>query len=145
MEFKLCQEKCTLLKTSTIKFTWVSLSQFISIVNDYYLMNHMCISDWADTDNSPFVDVPPPCTDCSIYKASSAHKANHSFDPNCKYVAIDHPRFGRIPGLKTIREVKKGEELYSHYKYDMALAPTWYQEAWEHFNHDSRTDSEKQT
>ena len=28
----------------------------------------------------------------------------------------DHPRFGRIPSLKTVKAVKKGEELFSHYK-----------------------------
>ena len=66
-------------------------------------------------------------------------------------------RFGRVPSLQTITEVKKGEELLSHYKvmrnclhqldlklnwlvfsflflqYDTALAPTWYQEAWARF------------
>ena len=86
--------------------------------------------DWADTDHSAFVDVPPECTDSDAYHASLAHKANHSFDPNCKYVAIEHPRFGRIPALQTLRLIQKGEELFAHYKYDMALAPQWYQEAW---------------
>ena len=50
----------------------------------------------------------------------------------------DHPRFGRIPSLKTIKAVKKGEELFSHYKvskvsfwslvvcmYICSLCPKW--------------------
>ena len=28
----------------------------------------------------------------------------------------DHPRFGRIPALKTIKPVNEGDELFSHYK-----------------------------
>ncbi len=87
--------------------------------------------DWRDTDRSAFVDVPLACTDASRYRASLAHKANHSFRPNCRYVATEHPRFGRVPALETLREVEPGEELFSHYKYDMALAPNWYQAAWE--------------
>lgn len=48
--------------------------------------------DWNDTDNSPFVDVPSECVDISSYKASLGHKANHSFNPNAKFVAVHHPR-----------------------------------------------------
>ena len=34
------------------------------------------------------------CIDLDNYRASLAHKANHSFSPNCKFVAGDHPRKG---------------------------------------------------
>jgi len=93
--------------------------------------NYQIYVDWANTDGSPYVDIPMQCIDYDHYRASLAHKANHSFNPNCKFIAVDHPRFGRIPALKTIKAVKKGDELFSHYKYDTALAPTWYQEAWQ--------------
>jgi len=89
--------------------------------------------DWVNTDDSPFIDIPMGCVDIEDYFASLAHKANHSFNPNCRFVASDHPVFGRVPSLQTIKDVKKGEELMSHYKYDTALAPTWYQEAWARF------------
>jgi len=95
--------------------------------------------DWVNTDDSPFIDIPAGCVDIANYLASLAHKANHSFNPNCRFVASDHPRFGRVPSLQTIKDVKKGEELMSHYKYDTALAPTWYQEAWARF-HDRNSD-----
>lgn len=104
--------------------------------------NYQIYVDWSNTDGSAFVDVPNQCTDVSVYRSSLAHKANHSFDPNCKFVAVDHPRFGRIPALQTLKDVKKDEELFSHYKYDMALAPNWYQVAWENF-HKSVDDEEK--
>ncbi|TRY63349.1 hypothetical protein TCAL_10816 [Tigriopus californicus] len=94
-------------------------------------MNYQIYVDWANTDSSSFVDIPLACIDKNMYCASYAHKANHSFKPNCTYAAVRHPRFGRIPALCTLRAIQKGEELFSHYKYDMALAPCWYQEAWE--------------
>ena len=96
--------------------------------------NYQIYVDWGNTDQSPYIDIPSECVDSSVYVASLAHKANHSFTPNCQYVAVDHPRFGRIPALKTLRHVEKGEELFSHYKYDMALAPNWYTEAYEAFS-----------
>ncbi len=94
-------------------------------------LDYQIYVDWTDTDRSAFMDVPRACADVSSYRASLAHKANHSFRPNCCYVAVDHPRFGRIPALKTLRLVSRDEELFAHYKYDMALAPEWYQRAWE--------------
>ncbi len=97
--------------------------------------------DWGDTDRSDFVDVPAECTNNSTYCASLAHKANHSFRPNCRYVAVQHPRFGRVPALQTITHVAEDEELFSHYKYDMALAPNWYQQAWEGIE---RSDGEEE-
>ena len=47
-----------------------------------------------------------------------------------QFVSATHPRFGRVPALKTVRPVSAGEEILTHYKYDMALAPTWYTEAY---------------
>ena len=49
--------------------------------------------DWTNTDDSPYIDIPMGCVDISSYFASLAHKANHSFRPNCRFVASDHPRY----------------------------------------------------
>ena len=106
--------------------------------------NYQIYVDWLDTDNSPYVDIPIAAIEFSAYRASLAHKANHSFVPNCKYVAMAHPRFGRIPCLKTLKPVARGQELFAHYKYDMALAPTWYQIAWENFQAASASNSSKE-
>jgi hypothetical protein len=99
--------------------------------------NYQIYVDWSNTDGSAFVDIPMECTDATIYRATLAHKANHSFTPNCQFIAVDHPRywnlvlgqiinykfrkfensrFGRIPALKTINAIEKGAELFSHYK-----------------------------
>ena len=102
--------------------------------------NYQIYVDWLNTNNSPYIDIPNSCIEKSAYCASLAHKANHSFNPNCQYVPVEHPRFGRIPGLKTIKAVRKGEELFSHYKYDMVLAPNWYVEAWEYFSTGTHDD-----
>jgi hypothetical protein len=48
--------------------------------------------DWKNTDHSPFVDLPLECADINSYTASLGHKANHSFIPNCQFVAVQHPR-----------------------------------------------------
>lgn len=95
--------------------------------------NYQIYVDWMNTDESPHIDIPRECVDDESYCASLAHKANHGFKPNCRYVPADHPRYGRVPALETLVDVRKGEELFSHYKYDAALAPNWYQEAWNRF------------
>jgi histone-lysine N-methyltransferase SETD7 len=96
--------------------------------------NYQIYVDWNFTDKSAFIDIPTESIDSSSYCASLAHKANHSFLPNCQFVSANHPRFGRVPSLKTIRPVARGDELLTHYKYDMALAPNWYTEAWQMFS-----------
>ena len=92
--------------------------------------NYEIYVDWNYTERSAWIDIPAECVDIEDYRASLAHKANHSFDPNVQFVSATHPRFGRVPALKTLRPVSAGEEILTHYKYDMALAPTWYTEAY---------------
>ena len=55
-------------------------------------MRYQIYVDWVNTDDSPFIDIPMACVDIQDYFASLAHKANHSFDPNCRYIFL-------IPGL----------------------------------------------
>ena len=54
--------------------------------------NYQIYVDWSNTESSPYIDIPNECIELSNYKASLAHKANHSFNPNCKFVSVDHPR-----------------------------------------------------
>jgi hypothetical protein len=35
-----------------------------------------------------------------------AHKVNHSFEPNAKFDAFDHPQFGLIPYIVTIVDIE---------------------------------------
>ncbi len=55
--------------------------------------NYQIYIDWSKTEEgSAFVDIPMECIDLEAYRASLAHKANHSFNPNCKFISVDHPR-----------------------------------------------------
>ena len=51
-------------------------------------MRYQIYVDWVNTDDSPFIDIPMACVDIQDYFASLAHKANHSFDPNCRYIML---------------------------------------------------------
>eukprot|EP00118_Oscarella_pearsei_P004841 m.21322 g.21322 ORF g.21322 m.21322 type:complete len:260 (+) comp28160_c0_seq2:733-1512(+) len=95
--------------------------------------------DWSlndytiSLDSDTVIDIPPAFADTSIYCASLGHKANHSFEANCKYDLFDHPRFGLIKSIRTLRRIKKDEELTVEYGYDHhglgrndADAPHWY-------------------
>ena len=55
--------------------------------------NYQIYVDWENTDDSPFIDIPKECIDSFSYSASLAHKANHGFKPNCRFLAADHPRY----------------------------------------------------
>ena len=50
--------------------------------------NYQIYVDWENTDGSAYVDIPIQCIDYENYRASLAHKANHSFTPNCKFIAV---------------------------------------------------------
>lgn len=83
-------------------------------------------------DDHIVIDVPENLSDTNIYRASLGHKANHSFTPNCMYDPYNHPRFGLIKSIRTIRNVLAGEELTVAYGYDHSKletdAPCWYRE-----------------
>lgn len=74
------------------------------------------------------IDIPLEMTSAKKYRASLAHKTNHSFTPNCRFALFDHPRFGPVPSVQTVADVAPGEELTVSYDYDMDEAPPWYQE-----------------
>jgi len=77
--------------------------------------------DWNKTSviTSELMDIPPDYVPAKRYKASLAHKINHSFDPNCRWGVIEHPTFGRVPRVVTIKDLKAGQELSCHYMMDM--------------------------
>jgi len=74
------------------------------------------------------LDIPLEYVATKRYKASLAHKANHSFTPNARFSLFDHPRFGLIPAIVTTKEVCKDDEVTVSYDYAMDDAPPWYQE-----------------
>jgi len=98
--------------------------------------------DWNKKSaiTSDYMDIPPDYVSVKRYKASIGHKINHSFDPNCRWGVIEHPTFGRVPRVVTIKNLKADEELSCHYMIDMGAAAaedakcSWYVELWEEFS-----------
>lgn len=78
--------------------------------------------------NEGVLDIPSKFVSTKAYKASLAHKANHSFQPNGKFILFHHPRFGPVPAISTTTNVEKNAEITVSYDYAMDEAPPWYQE-----------------
>ncbi len=74
------------------------------------------------------LDIPDEFVPMKKYKASLAHKANHSFSPNGQFTLFDHARFGKVPAIITLDEIEKDAEITVSYDYAMDDAPPWYQE-----------------
>ena len=53
--------------------------------------------------------------DVNNYCATLAHKTNHSFQPNSQFIVFEHPMFGSVPAIMTIRDVQKEEEVALYY------------------------------
>ena len=90
---------------------------------------------WLQVEEMEQMDIPLELRDTSMYCATSAHKINHSFQPNCRFSRFNHPRleqkcvfdkvhyhfsekrFGPLPCVTTTQQVKAGEELFSYYRF----------------------------
>ena len=83
------------------------------------------------------VDIPDGYEDVFKYNATIGHKANHDFNNHVEHGQVDSARFGLISTLYTIRSIKKGEEIFSHYWYPISdKLPKnfhWYLDQWEEF------------
>jgi histone-lysine N-methyltransferase SETD7 len=86
-------------------------------------LNDNCISLDADCA----IDVPLDFASTDTYRATVGHKANHSFEPNAKYVQVFHPRFGHIKGIRAVRAIRPREEVLVDYGYTSQM-PKWYRE-----------------
>ncbi len=47
-----------------------------------------------------------------------------------RWALLEHPRFGLIMSIKSLREIKADEEILVNYGMGMADAPMWYKELW---------------
>jgi len=79
---------------------------------------------------SDVLDMSPEMQSTANYTATLAHKVNHSFSPNCEWVHVLHPCFGKIPAIQTMEDLEAGDELFIHYGFDMDEAPQWYKDFW---------------
>ena len=69
----------------------------------------------------------------SNYRATLAHKANHSFiNYNCQYISLIHPRFGPISAIQSIKRISKGDEILTNYGYKTdQFVGSWYVKTYE--------------
>ena len=72
--------------------------------------NNYRIFDPSDIPHGT-IDIPVWAQNTRGYSGSLAHKCNHSFTPNGQFVIFDHPKFGLIPCVSTIKDVVEGEEV----------------------------------
>ena len=84
--------------------------------------------DLDEDGKEGILDIPPEYRSLKNYCATLAHKTNHSFDPNAKFVLFDHPKLGKVPGIQTLEEIKTDEEITVSYDYALEDAPPWYQD-----------------
>ena len=82
------------------------------------------------------IDVPPEDSKDFVYKGSFGHKVNHSFQPNSMYTLFDSPRYGLVQAVKTLENVREGEELFANYGYktDSIGQPKWYRDLFRQFS-----------
>ena len=76
------------------------------------------------------LDIPEEFRDFENYRASLAHKTNHSFLPSAEIDDFVHPRFGLIPCIVSQTDIDVDEEIFIHYGYGLNHCPEWYADAW---------------
>ena len=82
-----------------------------------------------------YIDVPPEYWALSKYRATLAHKINHSIkDANTEFGYAIHPRFGPIRTVVATQFIPKGNQLLVDYEYDTeghSRVPKWYVNSFE--------------
>ena len=68
-----------------------------------------------DKGQEIFLDIPVKFSEWTKYQASAGHKVNHGKDPNAAYTECQHPRFGKILCLYTLK-VSFGQTLASRFR-----------------------------
>jgi hypothetical protein len=94
------------------------------------------------------IEIPPELDLPGIFHPTMGPKVNHHFRANNSiYDDFEHPRWGLIRSVRTIRPVKAGEELFTFYFYKKEwLFPNdfpWYFETKMKIERDERIAAEK--
>ncbi|EGC33243.1 hypothetical protein DICPUDRAFT_154738 [Dictyostelium purpureum] len=83
-------------------------------------------SNTISLNSDVVIDVPSHLSSTSQYCATISHKANHDLNKkNAEYSFYNHPRFGEIKSIKSIKPIKKDEEIFVSYDYTDEK-PSWY-------------------
>ncbi len=66
----------------------------------------------------------------SIWTVLVFKKVNHSFEPNAIFSTLDHPRFGVVASVISLRPIKAGEEIFTNYGYEPDVISSKYGFGW---------------
>ena len=79
------------------------------------------------------IDIAPEFGLTSEFQGTLGHKINHKFDPNARFIAYESARFGLINAIKTSYPIKKDEEFFASYGYQLTRSPKWYRDLYRQF------------
>ncbi len=74
------------------------------------------------------IEIPPEFGPTSKYQGTLGHKVNHVFEPNSKYIQVDSARFGIVNAVMTNQDIKKDQEYFASYGYNVRDGPKWYRD-----------------
>ena len=78
------------------------------------------------------IDVPERFRSVVAYRTTLGHKVNHKFsdESNSYFEVVKHPLFGVIVALVADQVIRRGEEVFTNYNYNLKTAPDWYREGY---------------
>ena len=78
------------------------------------------------------IDIPERFRSLVNYRTTLGHKVNHKFsdETNSYFEVVKHPLFGVITALVADKVIRRGEEVFTNYNYNLRTAPDWYREGY---------------
>ena len=78
------------------------------------------------------MDIPERYRSVLNYRTTLGHKVNHKFsdETNSYFEVVKHPLFGVIVALVADKVIRRGEEVFTNYNYNLRTAPDWYRESY---------------
>ena len=115
-----------------IKFGLYDNKIYILILLIYYCFRYAVHKNLLGFSQYFMMNVPPEYWSIVHYRATLAHKINHSFNnSNTEFGSVIHPRFGPIRSAFATKDIKRGEQLLIDYGYGIQSAiPRWFEKAY---------------